>query len=104
MGFKEIRQQAIEKISSGRVYHVSREYDKNEYAQGRLTDGDVISMLKCCRGDRYESSPHHSLSGIEVHIFKPGGKYDGYYIKLYFVEPDIWFISVHKSDYKAGAK
>jgi len=102
LGIKEIRQQAIEKIHEGKVYHVPREYGKNEYAKGLLSDNDVVAMLKCCRGDRYESSPHQSIPGVEVHIFKPGGKYDGYYIKLYFFEPGIWFISVHKTEHKGG--
>jgi hypothetical protein len=37
------------------------------------------------------------------HVFKPesslepGGSKVRWYIKLYFVEPDIWFISVHES-------
>ena len=102
LGFKETRQQAIDRIRAGRIYHVPREYDKNEYAQGRLSDNDVIAMLQCCRGNRYEALPHHSILGLEVHIFKPVGKYDGYYIKLYFLEPDVCFISVHRSVHKAG--
>ena len=83
------------------VYHVPREYGKNEYAQRLITDAQVIGMIECCKGDRdYETLPHHSIPRVDVHIFKPKGKYDGYYIKLYFLEPNVCFISVHKSEHR----
>jgi hypothetical protein len=98
VGFKNIKELVVKRIQEGLIYHVPRQYDKNEYALGLVTDEKVISMIQCCRGDRdYETLPHHAIPKIDVHIFKPKGKYDGYYIKLYFLDPNVCFISVHKS-------
>jgi hypothetical protein len=33
---------------------------------------------------------------VEVHTLKPTGKYDGWYIKFYFVADGSMFISVHQ--------
>jgi hypothetical protein len=97
LGFKDIKARAIRKIQEGDIYHVPREYEKNEYAQGLLTDDQVIEMIKICRGNCYEAKPHHFVPNMDVHILKPQGKYCGYYVKFYFLEPDICFISVHKT-------
>jgi hypothetical protein len=96
LGFREVKALAIQKIREGKIEHVPREFDKNEYAQGLLSDDQVIAMIQSCRGDRYEVQPHHAIKSVPVHILKPLGKYDGYYVKFYFLEPDVWFLSVHK--------
>jgi hypothetical protein len=103
LGFKEEKARAIQKILEGKVYHVPREFDKNEYAQGLLSDEQVIAIIKSCKGDRYEMLPHHAIKSVAVHILKPAGKYDGYYVKFYFLEPDVCFISVHRSEYRQVA-
>lgn len=98
MGFNEVKATAIQKIKEGKISHDPREFSKNEYAQCLLTDEQVIFMIKNCRGDRYEKRPHHKDKRIPVHILKPAGKYDGYYVKFYFLEPDVCFMSVHRSE------
>jgi hypothetical protein len=101
LGFKTVKELVIKRIQEGLIYHVPREYSKNEFAQGLVTDDQVIAMIVCCKGDHdYETLPHHAIPKIAVHIFKPKGKYDGYYIKLYFLEPNVCFISVHKSEHR----
>lgn len=84
-------------IKNGSIQHEPREYEKNLYAQGEITDEDVIEIIKNSRGNQYWKSKHHFDKTIDVHIIKAIGKYDGYYVKFYFIEPDIWFISVHPS-------
>lgn len=96
MGFKDVRAAAIRCIEEGYVRHVEREMEKNLYAIGDISSEEVIRMLKACSGDRYEASKHHSLSDVDVHIMKPRGRYEGWYVKFYFIEPDIFFISVHQ--------
>ena len=95
LGFRDIKKQIIECIKTGKVQHEIREAEKNLYAHGDLSDEEVINIIKNCRGDNYEKRKHHISSLGDVHILKPKGKYDGYYIKFYFIEPDVWFISVH---------
>ncbi len=99
MGFNEVKQKAVQCILSNNVQHEIRECSKNLYATGELSDEEVIKIIQSCRGDCYEKQLHHLLA-IDVHIMKPKGKYDGLYVKFYFIEPDIWFISVHLSDFK----
>jgi len=72
-----------------------RDASKNLYAEGFLSNEDVVAIINSCRGNDYEKRKHHISSLGDVHILKPKGKYDGYYIKFYFIEPDVWFISVH---------
>ncbi len=101
MGFKDVKEQAIKCLKSGYVRHVERDLDKNLFAAGELSSEDMIAIISSCRGDCYQLDKHHFLN-IEVHILKPRGKHDGLYVKFFFVEPDILFISVHKSNYTRG--
>lgn len=104
MGFKKIRSLAIQVIQEGRVQHEARDEidEKNLLLMGDVTIEQVIRLLKACRGTQYSSSTHHMVPDITVHVFKPevslGLRKDRWYIKLYFMEPDVWFISVHKSN------
>jgi len=99
MPFKEIRCKAIECIKNGHVRHIERDISKNMFAGGDFTPEEMISIIGACRGDCYSSAKHHFLE-VDVHILKPQGRYDGLYIKFFFIEPNILFISVHESDYK----
>lgn len=99
MSFNKVKQKVIKCILSNNVQHETRECSKNLYATGELSDEDVIKIIQSCQGDCYEKQRHHFLD-VDVHIMKPKGKYDGLYVKFYFIEPDAWFISVHLSDYR----
>jgi len=99
MGFNEIKQKVIKCIQMNLVQHETRTNSKNLYASGELSDEDVIDILKSCRGDCYEKQRHHFLD-VDIHIMKPKGRYDGLYVKFYLIEPDVWFVSVHFSDFK----
>jgi len=99
MAFNEIKSKAIDCIKSGRVRHTVRDISKNMFASGEITPDEMVKIIGSCRGDCHTAGKHHFLD-TEVHILKPKGKYDGLYIKFFFVEPDIMFISVHDSDYK----
>ena len=105
MGFKEIRRQVIRSIRDGGIQHEARDEieEKNLLLIGDVTTEQVIQLLNACRGTQYSTSTHHMVPDVEVHIFKPDAKLDStcekehWYIKLYFLEPEIWFISVHRS-------
>jgi hypothetical protein len=105
MGFLQIRHQAIAAILEGRIQYESRGDvdEKNLLLTGAVTPEQVVRLLKACRGTQYTSAPHHLVRDLDVHMFKPeaslapGGPRQRWYIKLYFIEPDVWFISVHVS-------
>ena len=68
---------------------------KNLFSCGQVSESYVIELIKLTSGDTHETSPHHADNSITVHVFKPykDGKY--WYVKFYFIEPDVVFISVH---------
>ena len=96
MGLKNARSKAIQCLSSGKIQHETDRSgnieEKNLLVTGQVTVDEVIEQIQKTKGDEYESSSHHSVENVEVHIFKP----KGWYIKCYFIEPDVFFISVHK--------
>ena len=106
MGFRYARDAAIAALLGGQVQHEARDDidDKTLLATGAVTSEGVVRLLRACRGTQYSCSPHHQLvKNVEVHEFKPigslepGGPKLKWYIKLYFLDPDTWFISVHHS-------
>ena len=98
MGFDDIKHKVIEAILNGFVDHEDRKdfEKKNMYAMDQITDAEIIFVIKTSKGHDYCCEPHETKHGINVHIIKrKGGRYDGLYIKFYFVEPGVWFISAH---------
>lgn len=59
---------------------------------GLITPDDLTEIVKRCSRQHHERSPHHSITGIDVHILRR----DGWYVTFYFVDPDTIFISVHQ--------
>jgi hypothetical protein len=59
---------------------------------GLVTSQDVIEIVEKCNGTHHAASPLHSDPSIIVHVLKR----HGWYIKFYVLEPDAWFISVHR--------
>ena len=99
MGLKDVRSKAIECLQAGRVQAANRAniQEKNLLKIGLVSPDEVIALLKLTRGDQYRTEPHESVESVEVHFFTPHYKGEDWYIKLYFLDPDCWFISVHKS-------
>lgn len=100
MGLKDIKIVVIKKLKEGTIQHeTTRSGDideKNLLLTGKVTVDEVIELINATKGPGYSTSKHHLSDDIDVHIFKP--KKDGtkWYIKCYLIEPDVWFISVHK--------
>lgn len=65
---------------------------KNLLATHSVSVEDIIAVLKVSGGQDHESSPHHQMPTVDVHVIRR----NGWYIKFYFLEPDTWFISVHQ--------
>lgn len=99
MGFNDVKKAVIACLLSGSYDHEIRgNIDvKNLFQCGQLTDDYVIDLIKKTRGNQYEVSKHHNAYSIDVHVLKPHKDGKDWYIKFYFVEPDVMFISVHES-------
>ncbi|MBM7074267.1 hypothetical protein JQC92_19925 [Shewanella sp. 202IG2-18] len=99
MGFSEVKKQVISCIKRGSYDHEVRQNInvKNLFQCGQLSDEAVVELIKRTRGNEYEVSSHHKAPSIDVHILKPYKDGKKWYIKFYFVEPDVLFISVHES-------
>ena len=98
MGFLHARNKAVACLRKNHYFAEDREGSpvKNLLAIGMVTALDVERMLLGCRGDRksYQEDDHHDSRKPMIHIFKP----KPWYIKLYFMDPDCVFISVHKQN------
>lgn len=97
MGFKDARRQLLDCLASGNILHEQRgNIDiKNLLATGQISVDVVSEIVGRARGDSYESSPHHVMRTLEVHILKTRHQGQEWYIKWYFLEPNSVFISVH---------
>lgn len=96
MGLKDIRKRAIECLENGRIQHDTDRAgnidEKNLLLTGQIKVDEVIELINKTKGTEFETVEHHTVKDLEVHIFKPSG----WYIKCYFIEPDVFFISVHE--------
>ncbi|PYC39961.1 hypothetical protein DMX08_08040 [Pseudomonas protegens] len=93
-GFRKVRRDLINALQNGDYLHAARGSIevKNLLATGEVSVGQLIEVIGACRGPDHSCSAHHSVPGIAVHVLKKAG----WYIKFYFIEPDVWFISVHR--------
>lgn len=102
MGLKEVRAKAVICFSTGQVQHeTERSGDidkKNLLVTAQVSLDEVKDLINGTKGNQHEVSPHHADSLVEVHTLKPIKKGIRWYIKFYFLEPDIIFISVHLNE------
>lgn len=93
-GFKQAKRDLISALQTGNYLHAARGSIeiKNLLATGEVSARQLIEVIGACKGTNHSCSAHHSVPGIAVHVLKQAG----WYIKFYFIEPDTWFISVHR--------
>ncbi|NMY70117.1 hypothetical protein HBO31_16900 [Pseudomonas sp. WS 5414] len=93
-GFRKVRRDLINALQNGDYLHAARGSIevKNLLATGEVSVGQLIEVISACKGPDHSCSAYHSVPGIAVHVLKKAG----WYIKFYFIEPDVWFISVHR--------
>lgn len=98
MKFRDVKSKAVHCLLEGAYDHEVRgNIDvKNLFATGQIDKHIVIELITSTRGDQYNCSPHHQDDSVDVHIMKPYRWGCSWYVKFYFIEPDIIFISVHK--------
>jgi hypothetical protein len=93
-GFREAKRRVLQALREGRFQHEVRGRidEKNLLLTGMVTAEFVASVIVRCRGQDHSMSAHHADAAVTVHVLRR----DGWYIKFYFVDPDTFFISVHK--------
>jgi len=99
MKFRDVKNKAVQCLSTEAYDHEVRgNIDvKNLFATGQIEKQVVMELITHTRGDQYNCSPHHQDSSVDVHILRPFRWGCRWYVKFYFIEPDMIFISVHKS-------
>jgi hypothetical protein len=95
MGFREARRRVLKALAGGSYQHEARKSIdvKNELATGAVTPAEVAAIIRRSNGLDHSMSPHHSARSVTVHVIAR----EGWYIKFYFIDPDTWFISIHRS-------
>jgi len=94
VGYRTAKRNILKALKEGNFQHESRgDIDvKNLLAMGKVSAKEVAALIAASDGAMHVQSPHHIVKEVVVHIIKV----NGWYIKFYFLEPDAWFISVHK--------
>ena len=99
MGYRQAKKQVLQCLAEGRVEHeLDRgEIDiKNLLSTGVVTAEQVADAIGRSSGIEYRCSPHHFVENIEVHIIRTQHGDRPWYIKWYFISPNVVFISVHE--------
>ena len=108
MGLNDARTLILKHLTAGGVQHETRAmiHEKNLLQVGDLTFKQVVKLINATKGAQYKSMPHHDVPTVEVHVFEPevalkfGEEKCHWHIKCYVIEPDVVFISVHRSHVK----
>lgn len=98
MGFRDVKKLAIRCLQQGAYDHEVRgNIDvKNLFATGQVDKNEVIELIRKTYGDAYQCRPHHQDADTDVHILQSWKSGCCWYVKFYFMEPDVIFISVHQ--------
>ena len=98
-GISTGERQVLECLAEGRVGHelLRCEIDiKNLLVTGVVTATQVADAIGRSDGTEYECRRHHIDELIDVHIIRTFHHDRSWYIKWYFVSPNVVFISVHE--------
>jgi hypothetical protein len=96
-GYSVIRKRILKCLDKDKFQHAQRNNVdiKNLLATGAVSKDEIIEFIKKSNGALHESSPHHFIPDVLVHIIKN----DVWYVKFYFLNFDdedvSVFISVH---------
>lgn len=94
IGFREVKRVVLASLASGNYQHAARGSidTKNLLQTGHVTAAEIADVIRRCRGQHLRKTPHHQITGLDVHVLIR----DGWYIKLYIVPDGAIFISVHR--------
>ena len=94
MAFRAAKKQVLDALTNGSFLHEARNEidEKNLLSTGAITPAELIDIIKRCNGTHHSESPRHAVNSVSVNVLKK----DGWYIKFYFLDPNVMFISVHQ--------
>lgn len=98
MGFKKEKEEVLKRLRLGDFLHETRKNidEKNLLQTGKVSTETAARIISKARGGDYSTSPHHSSNDTKVHILqKVIYEKQSWYIKWYYLEPDLFFISMH---------
>ncbi|RBI72289.1 hypothetical protein DQW77_11060 [Roseovarius sp. TE539] len=94
MDSRRQKRRAIEALRN-KTYQIAERQEietKNLLYGNSVSEEDVIEIIIKCRGQDHEIRPHDMIKTVDVHILRK----DGWYIKFYFLDPETFFLSVHR--------
>jgi hypothetical protein len=94
-GFTMAKRRVIAALLSGQFQHEASRSDvavKNLLLTGVVSAAEVCALIRRARGQDHRASAHHQVPGVVVHVIRR----EGWYVKFYFLDPDVIFISVHR--------
>ena len=108
MGLNDAKKMVLKHLTRGSVQHEARGmiHEKKLLQVGDVTPAQVAKLINATKGCHYKTMPHEEDASIEVHIFEPEAKLDSdqekfdWHIKVYEIDPNAVFISVHRSHVK----
>lgn len=94
MSWKTKKSRVLGCLDADMVEHEARITidEKNLLATGDVTNAEVAKLLARASGNQHSQSLHHLDKHTMVNIVKT----KDWYVKWYYIDPNIVFISVHK--------
>jgi hypothetical protein len=99
VGFRDAKAQVLACLDDENILHDLQRSEidtKNLLVTGVVSAEEVAAAIGRSNGREYECSAHHFDATIDVHIIKTMCLGRSWYIKWYYLEPDVVFISVHE--------
>lgn len=93
-GYTAAKRKVLAALASGRYLHEARDSIeiKNKLATGEISPDEIAEIIRRSTGKHHSMSAHHADPTITVHVIAR----NEWYIKFYFIDPETWFISVHR--------
>lgn len=97
MQFDLFRERVLLALSEGRFQHATRKgriETKNFLQVGKISAARVADIIRRSKPAEVRAAKHHVIDAIDIYIIIS----NGWYIKVYFLQDDLWFISVHPTE------
>jgi hypothetical protein len=97
MGFKSIKDKLLLALEEGGFFNdpdTAPGKNRLDCPENQIEIEEAIKIVQSCSGDKYKEDKHHGKEG-SIHIFKAQGRYDGWYVKIYFIDEFVWIKSFH---------
>lgn len=99
--FLRLKEKAIDCLLHGAIAHFERKKTnvKNDLLTEKVSTEFVITLFEEAKIEQYERRVHYRDPQLVIHVLKPVFEGTIWYLKFFIVDPNLIFISVHKSEY-----